>query len=39
MPRAVSDSATAKGIAPPPAIKPIGEEIFKSPDVMARTPL
>src|SRR5262249_40421396 len=35
MPRAASDSATANGIAPPPAISPTGDEISKAADVMA----
>src|SRR5579864_878817 len=34
-PRAFADSATANGMAPPPAIKPIGDEISKAVVVMA----
>src|SRR5262245_60578424 len=34
MPRAASESATANGIAPPPAITPTGEEIEGAADVM-----
>jgi hypothetical protein len=35
MPRAASESATANGIAPPPAITPTGEEIAEAADIMA----
>src|SRR4051794_27171742 len=34
MPRAASDSATANGIAPPPATTPTGDEISEAADVM-----
>src|SRR5260370_40233948 len=34
MPRAVSESATANGMAPPPAITPTGEEIPETADIM-----
>src|SRR3974390_2277282 len=35
IPRALSESATANGITPPPAISPTGDEISKAADVMA----
>src|SRR3954453_9856421 len=35
MPRFCSESATANGIAPPPAMTPTGEEIWEAADVMA----
>ena len=35
MPRAASESATANGMAPPPAITPTGEEMSEAADVMA----
>src|SRR5579863_7743739 len=35
MPRAASESATAKGITPPPAISPTGDEMSKASRVMA----
>ena len=35
MPRAASESATANGMAPPPAITPTGEEISEAADIMA----
>src|SRR6201999_746603 len=34
-PRATSESATANGIAPPPATRPIGDELSKALVVMA----
>jgi hypothetical protein len=36
MPRAVRESATANGMTPPAAIKPIGDEISKTSFVMVR---
>ena len=35
MPRAASESATANGMAPPPAITPTGDEMSEAADVMA----
>src|SRR5438045_4714669 len=35
MPRAASESATANGMAPPPAITPTGEESSVAADIMA----
>ena len=35
MPRAASESATANGITPPPAIRPTGDEMSKASLVMA----
>src|SRR6266702_1712456 len=38
MPRAASESATANGIAPPPAITPTGEEISGAAEIIAAAP-
>src|SRR6478752_4750617 len=35
MPRETSESATANGMVPPPAITPTGEEISEAADIMA----